>query len=397
VRAVLFKGWSQYEGARTFIDQLAPAFQRRGYAVDVVDLQSGDPLQILYAAAEGPPTAFAFSINMLGEARDPHGRTISDLFRAPHVVWHVDYVLSQVEKLELTPRSTAILTVDPTQNEALDAVFGPGRFAFNGFSPHAAVGELAPDDEDAASFAAARDIPILWSGSAPGDDQPPWSNLGGDAGKIFADAFDAAMAVEWMPAHQALDESLRSRGLDPADPGLKMVRCAATMVDTHVRATRRLAFLKALAKTKLPIHICGLGWERHLYRFKSSTYLGPIPMTSVTALMRRSRIVLNTNGNFGAGSHERPLSALLAGAAAFSDFSRFYDAAFDRHEIALFRWADLPGGMEQLVSLHADPGAAFGIARAGKARVAREHRWDARVDIFEAAAAASATALELAG
>jgi hypothetical protein len=102
--------------------------------------------------------------------------------------------------------------------------------------------------------------------------------------------------------------------------------------------------------------------------------------------MRQSRVVLNTNGNFGAGSHERPFSASLAGAATFSDYSRYYGQVFeDEKNIALFRWKDLDGGMAQLKALAADPERAFDYARSAKALTLSGHTWDSRIDLVLAA------------
>jgi hypothetical protein len=44
-----------------------------------------------------------------------------------------------------------------------------------------------------------------------------------------------------------------------------------------VRVAGRFAFLKAVARTGLPVHVCGAGWERDLYRFKRVTYEGEVP------------------------------------------------------------------------------------------------------------------------
>src|SRR3569623_2548207 len=106
--------------------------------------------------------------------------------------------------------------------------------------------------------------------------------------------------------------------------------------------------------------------------------------------MSRSRIVLNTNGNFGAGSLERPLSALLAGAAALSDVSAFYAGAFvEDEEIVLYRWKDQDAGLERLARLHADPEVTFRIGQSGGAKVRAGHRWANRLDTILAAAEAS--------
>jgi spore maturation protein CgeB len=158
-------------------------------------------------------------------------------------------------------------------------------------------------------------------------------------------------------------------------------------VDTEVRCTRRNAFLLALAESGVDLHICGDGWEPHLHRFKSATYHGPVDMARMVELMRQSRVVLNTNGNFGAGSHERPFSAALAGATTFSDYSRYYAAEFEPGEnIELFSWMDLPGAMDRLRALSADPERCWRLGRSAKQLTLARHTWDRRVpDILAAA------------
>ena len=59
-------------------------------------------------------------------------------------------------------------------------------------------------------------------------------------------------------------------------------------------------------------------------------------------LLRRARIVLNINNGFVAGGHERVFTAMCAGAAVFSEASRYYadvfrdDGSAKGREIATF-------------------------------------------------------------
>lgn len=377
-----------YEGTRTFIDAAAAAFSARGLVADVIDLEGlDDPLSAIRAAAAGGPTHLVYTINILGEARDQQGRSIAQMFGAPHVVWHVDYVLSQEQRLDLTPPGTAMMVVDPSQIEALQSIYGAERFPHVRFCPHAAVGEAAADDADTAAFAERRPIPMLWTGSLQKTKTRPWADALEGTRRVFDEAYDLALAAEWMPPHRALDTVLTSRGVNLADPAHRGARAAARWIDVEVRKTRRFEFVKAVAKTGLPIHICGDGWDSDLYRFKRLTFHGPTPMLKVAEMMSQARVVLNTNGNFGAGSHERPLSALLAGAAAFSDYTAFYDQALGEDDgIALFRWKDLGAGMAQLTALATDAEAAWTLAQAGKAKVLAGHTFASRVDTILAAA-----------
>lgn len=195
--------------------------------------------------------------------------------------------------------------------------------------------------------------------------------------------------MEWAPPHEILDGLLAEIGIDLSDPAQINVRTTCRLLDTVVRTTRRFNFIKALAKTGLPVTICGEDWENQLYRFKNVTYLGPQPMPKVVELMRQSRVVLNNNGNFGAGSHERPFTILLSGALPFTDVSRYYEQVFeDGKDIAMFRWTDLPAGFERLRGLLDNPDQAFPMIQRGKAKAAADHTWDARLPIiFEAARA----------
>ena len=381
MRILIMKGQSQYGGTRLFADEATQAFRRQGHDVEVLDLggtDNGGALVLAYRPSG--PLDLVFTINIAGEFVDSLGRNIRDLFGAPHVVWHTDYIFSQAARLNGTPKSTALLLVDPTQVEAVRSISGRDRFDHIDFFPHPAVGAPAPDDATVAEFIARRPIAVLWSG---GFQKPEtlWAGVNGPAREVFQDAFDLAMSLEWIPPHEALDTVLASRGLDLGGPQHRAVREACTILDVEVRKARRFEFLKAVAKTGVPLHICGAGWETQLYRFKNATYEGAVDMGRMAELMRQSRLVLNTNGNFGAGSHERPFSASLAGAATFSDFSRYYGQVFETgRNIELFYWKNLAGGMEALQALADDPARAFEYARAAKAVTLAGHTWDRQIN-----------------
>ena len=387
MRVLIIKGQSQYGGTRLFCDHAAAAFQRRGDEVDVLDLgltQTPGATLLEHAGRSGR-FDLIFSINIGGEFKDSLGRTLSDLYGGPHVVWHTDYVLSQAARVRSTPKTTAVLVVDPTQADAIRAIYGADRFDHLAFFPHPAVGVAAPDDASVVEFLERRPIEILWSGGFQ-KPEAPWAGVEGPARQVLQDALDVALSVEWTPPHVALDQVLAERGLDLRDPAHTGAREAAYLIDVEVRKTRRFEFLKAVAKTGLPVRICGAGWESQLYRFKNATFEGPVEMTRMAELMAASRIVLNTNGNFGAGSHERPFSASLAGAATFSDHSRYFAEVFEPgRNIELFHWKQLEADMTALRALAGDPERNLAYARSAKAVTIAHHTWDAQIGQIVAA------------
>jgi len=380
MRILVIKGQSHYGGTRLFADEAAAAFGRRGDEVIILDLADKSPGPPLEEAAQANRFDLVLSFNILGNFRASNGRTMSELFGCPHVVRHTDYILASWDRLQETPSTTPLLVVDPTQIDALNAAAGFGRFSNVHFFPHPAVGASAPDDADPEAFAKARPIGVLWSGSFV-KPRRPWSTAPAPTQKVLDRAVDLSLAVEWMPPHVALAKALRDVGVDVSKPEHRAGLALASMVDTEVRERRRHAFLMALAKSGVDLHICGSGWEPHLYRFKTATYHGAVEMAEMTALMRQTRVVLNTNGNFGAGSHERPFSASLAGAAVFSDLSQYYAAEFRIGEnIDLFSWLDLAGAMDQLRELSRDTERCWRYACSAKQQTLAKHTWDRQID-----------------
>lgn len=396
MRVVLVKGQSTYDALRVFIDDLAAAFAARGYEPVVIDLLGPDPSGDVDRAAAAGGVSLVFTFNILGEYRDRRGWTLGQIFGAPHVVQHVDYPLTNAQRLDRTAPETALLFVDETHAHAVRSVYGAERFPYLGFSPHAAIGAPSLAGETLEAFAA-RPIPILFTGSFYKPADTAWPQLDRRAKAIFERALDIAMGVEWIPALDALDRALTESGRDPETCDLAPLRRHASLIHEHVRSHRRFELLKQAAKLGLPLHVYGAGYERHLYRFKNIIYGGEADLPLASALMRQSRVVLNVNANFGAGSHERPLSAMLAGAAAASDHSRFYAEQFvPGREIALYRWSSLASDLAEIGRLAEDPQAAYAIAAAGRARVMAGHRWDHRVDTILAAADAVRTRIRLA-
>ncbi len=390
MHVLLIKGSSQYGATRLFIDDAAAAFRRAGWEATVVDVETADrELDYLGEAVAGQSFDLAYSIGLFGERRDTAGRSLGQIIGAPHVVQYVDYPLSHYFRLNDTPPATVLLTVDPSHADALRSVYGGDRFANVGFSPHAALGEPHAPGADAAQFEAERDIPILFPGSFYKPGPPMWEQLPPPTRKVFETAVEIALGQEFVPALEAFDQALAQHGGHMSPQARADMRVNAFAVHERVRQHRRFELLKAAARARLPVQVVGAGYDRDLYRFKNVTHLGAQSLEAVIALMRRSRVVLNANANFGRGSHERPLTAMVAGAVAASDASTFYTDNFGPEAMVQFEWMRLDEGLQALTGLLDDPERMFAIAQAGHAKAVAGHRWDNRVAGIVAAAQAA--------
>lgn len=389
MRIVLIKGESRYEALRLFLDDIGAAFAARGYEVTIIDAPAEPDLDAALSRAAARKSTLVFTFGILGDYRDPDGRSLGQVFGAPHVVQYVDYPLSHWVALDRTAPDTALLMIDESHVETVAAVYGADRFAFLGFSPHGGMGPVAAPAPDPAAFVRARPIPMLFAGSFYEPQTPWWESQAPAIASIFRRAADIALAHDAAPALAALDVSLGEHGLDPTRPDVADFRKLALHVHEHVRAHRRRLALQTAADLGLPVHVYGHGFEPHRRRFGAFTFGGEVDAGQVTRLMGQSRLVLNINANFAAGSHERPLMALLAGAAAATDASSFYAGAFGPGEIATYRWSALAEDLAGIGRLAQDAEALHRMAAAGQARAAAGHRWSHRIDAILAAAAIS--------
>lgn len=395
MRAILIKGQSQYDATRVFIDGLGQALARRGIAPVVIDATTETNFGgALEQASAGGDVVFTYSIGIGGEWRDGHGRSIGQIVGAPHLLQHVDYPLTHIARLETTAPDTVILTVDPTHIASIHAVYGAGRFAHVGFCPHAAVGDAAPADADAETFADRRPLGVLFTGSWYRPTAPSWSQMEGGAKTLLDTAYEIALSQEFMPVMTALDQAMTVAGLDPENPSFRGFRALASGIHEQVRLHRREQMLRAAARLGLPIYAVGAGWDEAKEEFPNLLVAPQANIDQAIALMQRSRAVLNVNANFGAGSHERPLTAMVAGAAAASDYSRFWAEQFvEGQDIQLYRWQSLEAGLEQVAALSGDAERCFAMAQAGKAKALAAHTWGHRVETLLAAAQAGRAGL----
>jgi hypothetical protein len=391
MRAVFIKGASRYDATRLFTDELAAAFARQGHEAVVVDALAEADLGAALRAAAETSTDLVHTIACLGDARVLIGQSLGEIFAAPHVLQHVDYPLSHLNQLEATPRETVILTVDPSHVDAVHATFGPDHFAHVAFCPHAAVGEPAEGDADLETYLQARPIPILFTGSFYGARPTPWAEEGPGIRAVFDQALEVALGSEFIPALAVVDLVLRGFGEDPLETRYNQMRRYATWIHEQVRQVRRQALLDAAGAAGLSVFCVGLGYEGWIERHPSFRLAPPMNLTDIVALMRRARVVLNVNANFGLGSHERPLTAMLAAAAVATDGAWWGEQFVEGQDLLTYRWTKLEADVARIGALAADPEAAWRMGLAGQAKAVAAHRFDHRVEAIIAAAQAASS------
>lgn len=388
MKVLLFKGPSEYGALTTFIDDLAEAFRARGDEAIIYEVKTSADLENLEARlAPFKPVDLAYSMTILSDYKTPDGRSISEILNAPMVVQYVDHPLTHLDRLRKTPAHMALLVLDKSHVRALQGVFGATHFAHIGFSPTAAMGALTPLPDTADEFMAQRPIPVLFTGTYYAPGAVPWADLPNNVRAIFDMATQSALEREWLPAHEALEAVMKKAGLSPKDESFTAMRAYASFINEWVRTSRRVAFFEAAARVGLPLTVYGKGYDEVLPRYSNIDYRGPVDFSGTIELMRQSRLVININANFGEGAHDRPFSAMMAGAVAVTDQSAYYRQEFtEGRDIAFYRWKQIDADLLSIKDLLHRPETLLATARAGQKKANAGHGWGHRIPAIVRAA-----------
>ncbi len=378
MKVVLAKGSSQYGSLRLHIDQLAAALKDRGHDAEVVDMVGEHGLTPLLEALSGRPDCF-FTFNSMAHeiAAQPYMREIGCVFAG----LQVDHPVHDLARLESPIERRVLFFLDRSHIAFVEAWAGPGAMAHAGLMPPGANELDEPVDVSDEAFER-RDIPLLFTGTYRGPPTAAWADWPDSAGKTLVAETAARMASDGqLPLLDALRGVLIAHRIAFSQDLLRSIAPVLSVAQLYAEAHHRHAVLTALGEGGVPIQVHGAGWEPLRQRYPSIRHAGVGSFEETLHLLRRARIVLNINNGFVAGGHERVFTAMCAGAAVFSESSRYYADAFKQgEEMASFSLRQLDRTPGQLISLMSDLPAQAAMARAGHARAMAEHRWSARAE-----------------
>ncbi|MDP2215601.1 glycosyltransferase [Phenylobacterium sp.] len=375
MRIVLFKGESQYGSLRLHIDQLAAALEGLGHQATIVDLARADRIAAINAALADPPEAF-FGFSGVGYELQSEGVSIYDALGVVYASLYVDHPLHHLARLAQPIQKKAALFLDRSHVQFMSAWSHGRDFRQLGFLPCGAnIQGEAPDTSDAAF--AARDIPLLFTGTYRGPPTAPWTDWpASPARDLLAEMGERMLADGLLSILDALKQTLVRQGGELTTDLLDQVAPLMQSVQAYSEAYHRDRLFNVLGAAGVPLRVYGAGWEPMVARYPTFDHGGVGSFEETLALLRRTRLALNTNNGFIAGGHERVFTAMSAGAGVISDQSRFYAEAFkEGREIATFAWTHLEAVPAQITALLADEAGLAAMARAGAKKALAEHQW----------------------
>lgn len=373
MRFLLIKALADGHLYSHFVASLQRAFAELGHEAVVAELSEPDadgPLRLAQQLQASDHDAVVSFSSFYGGAALDDGRSLFDACGVPFVGWQVDHPIYSPQSLARAVKGRRAVYAHPAHLRFAETVRLPGRGL-------AMLPGGAPPPGEVKAFGA-REWPILIAATWNGEPQPLWEDLeDGPARRLLFGVRDQLLSAREpsvLEAFEATSSKLKlgmRLGQDESfDEVMRKFLCEAL---TYVRHLDRIAVVRGLVDSGLPVVICGDGWRDYLGPRNNVTYLGTAGFDALLGMYGEARVVLNFNG--ANGGCERAVNAALAGAAVVSDYGAPLDELFGAGDGIAFFNRTKPETAAHVVRrlLHRDAGEA--MAARGRAKVLRSGLW----------------------
>lgn len=156
---------------------------------------------------------------------------------------------------------------------------------------------------------------------------------------------------------------------------------ACFLCDSYLRAWRREHILLELAKSGLPLTLCGNGWYNSpLADYPNVSIIEDTPFMDTFDLFRHSKITLNIMPGFCDGSHDRIYSAMLNHSLCITDATPMLMEQFsDEQELCYYDVQNTTALIEKIHYLLESPSMVQTLSEQGYQKAKENHTWNSRV------------------
>lgn len=328
------------------------------------------------------PVTAVISFNNIGMHLELDGETnLWDHFQIPFFNILMDHPFHYQQAIETAPGQMRLLCMDRNHVEYVKRFFP--NVSDVRFFPHAGIETDAKND---APPLCERPIDVLYAG---GLSRYAAEGLIPDLGKITEiDAFALVQSAleqliqnPHLTTEYVLEQCLQQMGVYWDDKKLGGIIAKLRFVDNFAVSFYREQAVRALTEHGVRVTVFGAGWERVEWQNAHMEYGGQVSPYEILALMKQSKIVLNTMTWFKQGAHDRIFNGMLAKAAVVSDTSEFLLEQFtDGRQIRMFSLKDPYHLVEMVKELLDNPQKAQTMADCGYEQAKACHMWINRLE-----------------
>lgn len=363
---------SNYGVLHYFTERLHEALVRAGIDSRLLEAKKNDPGPFLKALFEKKPDC---TLSFNGLLPDTQGRFFCDMVSIPHVACLVD---SPNSYLSLTRSASTVITC--VDRGSVDFFKGTG-FTNVLFMPHAVDRSLAPDASGVREY----DVVMLASCIDYEGIRSAWkSKYPAALRKAMDETVENSLKNISKPYYQvfveALDKQVQQQsGIDPQTIDFIEI---LDEIEMYIRGKDRVELIRAIKDAKVDVFGSGDdsgGWDKYVGDMPNVVLHDPVPFEQALAIMKHSKIVLNSCPWISYGGHERIFSGLACGALVITNENAYLKEQFkDGESIVFYQHGNWEKANHRVNEYLEDAAKRDLIAKNGRNVVMSHHTWDHR-------------------
>ncbi|GIO12297.1 hypothetical protein J19TS2_18520 [Cohnella xylanilytica] len=366
---ILFKGQSQYDVLRSFIDGIYDALRQLGHRPVVIDLTDSDVGMQLERVLQ-QPVFFALGINGMGIELKYRDQSLFDAAGFPFFAFLVDHPFHHARRLQFAVHNLIVSCIDEYHVAYLREYF-PELVCTRAFIPHCAA------SKESSVPISDRKYDVVFAGTYTDPDQArgQWADFDPHLRDFLDDVAERALYDSTRPLIGIMQDLLVEKGLGENRIYLQKLTSLLAPLDLYVRNRRRKEMVESILD--LPVHVFGNGWDSLPFALGRKIHIHPsISFTALQKVMCDTKIMLSLLPNFQYGGHERLFTAMLNGAVVLADSNAYLEKhLISAESIHYFRLDSLKMLPERIEGLLGDPVRLQEVASSGKNAVQQGHLW----------------------
>lgn len=367
---------SNYGVLHHFTEKMHEAMLRAGVKSRLLEAKRHDPGPFLQALFDDQPQC---TLSFNGLLPDNQDRFFCDLVGIPHVACLVD---SPNSFLSLTRSPLTIITC---VDRASVNFFNETGFQNVLFMPHAIDSSLSPDPTSKREY----NVVMLSSCIDYEGNRSSWKKkYPVSLCKAMEEAAENALNDINRPYYQsfvdALDKQVQLQsGIDPEK--IDMVEVLYE-IEMYIRGKDRVELVRSIKDAKVDIFGSSddrAGWKKYVGDKRNVVIHDPVPFKQALAIMKHSKIVLNSCPWISYGGHERIFAGLACEALVITNENPFLKEEFKDGESIVFyqhgRWDKANHRVNEYLENVAKRNS---VAKKGREIVMNRHTWDHRASLL---------------
>lgn len=368
---ILFlKGISRYDALRRYIDEIAFAFRKQGFHTLVIDTRQRQWKYQLEKAVSEYSFDVVFTCNG-SYLKTESIRKIGQKF----VTFMFDHPVNHDSRLKQADQNCIIIHCDRNQSEYINRYYqNVGKSVFIPLSGSFCI-EQIPYHE--------RKYEIVFTGSYKKPEvvyEQICQSYTGSILLLVKDFIKKLLEYPDLTYENALKETFKDYGLeDVKQDEFHELAVEFQQVGEYVRLYFRDKIIRQIITNGIKIHIFGEGWEEFESEYANNLIVESGNWYIAQKAVANAKISLNVMPWFKAGFQERIATAMLSGAVALTDSSKYIDENFtDMENIALYDLKELDNlpVLIKYILNHEEIGVK--ISQNGKKMALENHRWENR-------------------